>query len=275
MKLRLRASYVLCLFVLSFLASSIHSKETYTFGIVPQQSASKLVKLWGPILQKLSEESGVRIQFATAPDIPTFEQRLKQGMYDFSYMNPYHFTVFNEKPGYQALAKAKDKRIKGIIVVRKDSTISNLKQLENTDMAFPAPAAFAASILPRAHLAASGIKIRPQYVSSHDSVYLNVAKGIYSAGGGVMRTFNNMDQSTKDQLRILWITQGYTPHAIAAHPRVASETAEKIQKALLNLGNSADGEMLLKAIKLKGFISASNADWDDVRGLKINLLNDL
>ena len=69
--------------------------ETLTFGVVPQQSASKLARLWTPILEQVSREVGVRIEFRTAKDIPTFEQRLASGEYDFAYMNPYHFTVFN------------------------------------------------------------------------------------------------------------------------------------------------------------------------------------
>jgi phosphonate transport system substrate-binding protein len=250
-------------------------QPTYSFGIVPQQSASKLAKLWGPILQQLSQESGYNLTFKTAPDIPSFEQRLASGEYDFAYMNPYHFTVFNQKPGYQAMAMARDKRIKGIIVVRKDSPIENLEQLNNTDMAFPAPAAFAASILTRAHLAEIGVKIRPHYVSSHDSVYLTVAKGLYVGGGGVMRTFNSIDESTRSQLRILWTTDGYTPHAIAFHTRIPPEIADTIQKQLLSLDESPDGKELLKGINLKGFTAADNAEWDDVRSLKIDLLNDL
>ncbi|NNJ90548.1 MAG: phosphate/phosphite/phosphonate ABC transporter substrate-binding protein [Gammaproteobacteria bacterium] len=275
MNLRLQARFITFILLISLLSSSAKSAESYTFGIVPQQSASKLAKLWGPILQEISEQSGIRIQFATAPDIPTFERRLSEGIYDFSYMNPYHFTIFNQKPGYKALVKAKDKLIKGIIVVRKDSPIDNLEQLNQLAIAFPAPAAFAASILPRAHLAATGINIRPHYVSSHDSVYLTVAKGIYSAGGGVMRTFNNMDKSTKDKLRILWTTKGYTPHAIAAHPRISPEISDTMQKVLVNLADSSNGKELLEKIKIKGFTNANDADWDDVRRLSIDLLNDL
>ena len=84
-------------------------------------------------------------------------------------------------------------------------------------MAFPAPTAFAATILTQADLAANQVSFTPSYVSSHDSVYRSVAKGIYPAGGGVVRTFNNVAEEVRKQLRILWITKGYTPHAIAIH----------------------------------------------------------
>ena len=120
--------------------------DTYTFSIVPQQSASKLARLWTPILAYLSEQSGVTLQFATAKNIPTFEERLAASTYDFAYMNPYHYTVFHRAPGYHAFARQKDKKIKGIVVVRKDSHLDALDALEGSQLAFPSPAAFAASV---------------------------------------------------------------------------------------------------------------------------------
>jgi len=265
----------LVLLILLITSSGLYAEnETYSFGVVPQQAASKLARLWVPILEHLSRETGVDIQFKTAPNIPAFEQRLGEAAYDFAYMNPYHFTVYNDDPGYQALVKARDKQIKGILVVRKDSSIQSLGELNNMALAFPAPAAFAASILTRSELAAVGNQNEPNYVSSHDSVYRAVAKGLYPAGGGVKRTFLNMEPEIRNQLRILWTTDGYTPHAIASDAKVSSEIAERLRSALIAMEQSEEGQKLLEDIKIKGFEAARNEDWDDVRALEIPLLLD-
>jgi len=178
--------------------------STYTFGLVPQQSATKMAQNWIPVLNYLSEQTGDTYVFKTAKDIPTFEQRLINGEYDFAYMNPYHFTIFNQKPGYQAFAKQKNKGIQGIFVVNKNSEIKTLADLEGKKIAFPSPAAFAASIILQAQLHKQGISFTPQYVSSHDSVYLNVAQDNYASGGGIQRTFNNTSESTKNDLTIFY-----------------------------------------------------------------------
>ncbi len=248
-------------------------EPAFSFGIVPQQSASKLARLWGPLLQRLGQDSDLKLRFATAPDIPTFEQRLAAGEYDFAYMNPYHYTVFHQTTGYQALARARDKRIRGIMVVRKDSAIDQLADLDGSTLAFPAPAAFAASILTRAHLTASDIDFQPKYVSSHDSVYRTVAKGIYPAGGGVIRTLNNVAPEIREQLRVLWTSRGYTPHAIATHPRVDSNAAQRLRRALVRMDRKAEGATLLRDIRIKGFETARDGDWDDVRGLQLEELS--
>ncbi|MGH1484818.1 MAG: phosphate/phosphite/phosphonate ABC transporter substrate-binding protein [Cellvibrionaceae bacterium] len=255
---------------------SYADNKTYSFAVVPQQSAKQLAKLWTPVFKYIHEKSAIKLQFKTAKNIPEFEKNLAAGEYDFAYMNPYHFTVFNNDPGYKALAVRKDQPIRGIIVVRKDSPVNSLKQLSGQTLAFPSPAAFAASVLPRAKLSNDNIIFTPKYVSSHDSVYLNVARGILPAGGGVKRTFNNAPPKVKDQLKILWTTNAYTPHAIAAHPKIDKKTYTSIQQAFAKMYNDPKGKELLKSLKIKkGLIKAKDSDWDDVRGLGLELLDKL
>lgn len=256
-------------------AAEEKSQPVYSVGIVPQQSATKLASVWVPILEYLGERSGIKLRFRTAPNIPAFEKRLSAGEYDFAYMNPYHYTVFHETPGYVAFAHAADQPIHGIVVVRKDSHIEDLQSLDGTSMAFPAPAAFAASVLPRAYLSNAGITVKPVYVSSHDSVYRSVAKGLYPAGGGVMRTLRAIDPAISGQLRILWTTEGYTPHALAAHPDIPIGIVDRVQRALLHMGDDERGRALLELIKIPtGFTYAHDSAWDDVRGLGIDLLDE-
>ncbi|MCB1767475.1 MAG: phosphate/phosphite/phosphonate ABC transporter substrate-binding protein [Candidatus Competibacteraceae bacterium] len=260
----------------SWRVGAVEDERTYSFAIVPQQTASELVESWSPLLSWLTSKTDIQLRFVTAPSIPVFEQRLAQGEYDFAYMNPYHYTVFSQKPGYQALIKEKDHRIKGILVTRKDSPIKALKDLEGKTLVFPSPAAFAASILPRAELRKQGITFMPKYVSSHDSVYINVAKGLYPAGGGIQRTLELAEESVRNDLKILWATQGYTPHAIAAHPRVPTEVANKFKSAFLQMNEDSEGRKLLDGISFtRGVAAATDADWDDVRALNIGLLDTL
>jgi phosphonate transport system substrate-binding protein len=245
------------------------------FGVVPQQAASRLAVEWTPLIDELSQRSGVAIDFATAPDIPTFEKRLAAGDYDIAYMNPYHFTVFNQRPGYRALAHARNKRITGVLVVRRDAKIDAVEELAGKEIAFPSPAAFAASILVRGELKRKGIDFKPVYVSSHDSVYLAVQRRLVAAGGGVNRTLRAIDTSISDQLSLLMTTASYTPHAIAIHPRVEEDEVARIGAALIGLADDEQGRLLLAPLRIDGWQRANDSDWDDVRSLDIDLLDHL
>ena len=115
----------------------------------------------------------------------------------------------------------------------------------------------------------------PKYVKFHDSVYRSVAKGLFPSGGGVVRTYKNTEPEIREQLKIFWTSQPFTPHAFAAHPKLEQGTVETVQKILLDMNSDPEAAALIKAINFKGFEKATHQDWDDVRSLKIDLLDDL
>lgn len=245
---------------------------TLTLGVVPQQAAGALARTWGPLLAEVGRRAGVTLDFRTAPDIPAFEARLAAGDYDLAYMNPYHYTVYSSAPGYRAFARQRGEGLRGILVVRKDAPIREIAQLQGLSVAFPAPAAFAASVLPQAALRQAGVRVEPVYVRSHESVYLAVARGLYPAGGGIERTLAATAPEVREQLRVLWRTEPYTPHALAAHPRADRALVARVRDALVALADDPHGRALLAAIQFTGWVAAADADWNDVRALHIDLL---
>jgi len=241
----------------------------YTFGVVPQQASVKLARLWVPVIQHLSRETGLNIEFATAPTIPEFEERLAAGAYDFAYMNPYHFILFNEQLGYTAISRQNNHVIHGIIVVSSDLGIESLEELAGKNIAFPAPNAFAATLITRAFLDKMAPGYTATFVKSHDSVYQSVANGLFSAGGGIIRTLNEASPELQRSLEVLWMSPGYTSHAFAAHPGVPESIRAAVQKGLTMMSSSEEGVSLLRTLGMNGLQAAIDSDWDDVRALGI------
>ncbi|HWR59771.1 MAG TPA: phosphate/phosphite/phosphonate ABC transporter substrate-binding protein [Thermodesulfovibrionales bacterium] len=247
-------------------------KKVLSFGVVPQQSAGKLARNWIPVLDYIGNKTGYIINFETAPDIPEFEKRLQKGMYDLAYMNPYHYAAYSKTPGYRAFAKQKGEKLVAILVTKKNSEIRSIQDLRGKILAFPSPAAFAASILTREFLLKNGIDITPKYVGSHDSVYRTVANGIYPAGGGITRTLENMEKDVKEQLHIIWTSKPYTPHAFASLPSVSDSVVNKILNAMKLMNNDPEALNLLKSIEFTGFEQARDLEWNDIRALRIKEL---
>ncbi|MCX7249659.1 MAG: phosphate/phosphite/phosphonate ABC transporter substrate-binding protein [Burkholderiales bacterium] len=262
----------LCLGGTSLQALAQEAQKSLSFGVVPQQSATRLAEEWGPLLAEISRRAGVSLVFKTAPSIPVFEERLAKGEYDLAYMNPYHYVVFHAAAGYQAFAKEQDRRLKGILIVRKESAYRKPADLAGKTVVFPAPAAFAASILPQAELGRLKIAIDARFVASHDSVYRAVASGLQEAGGGIQRTFEAMPAEIRDALRVLSETPAYTPHAFAAHSRVPPLAVSKVLAAMATLAGDENGQRLLAPLAFKGITAAQDKEWSDIRALDINLL---
>lgn len=241
----------------------------YSFGIGPQQSPSELAKRWIPIMQYLSEKSGQPLHFQTAKDIPSFQEQMKVGAFDFAFINPYHYLVFHKSAGYLAFAQEQSGKLIGIVVVKKDGPVQELSQLNGQTVAFPSANALAATWLPMRQLREQGVSVTPQYVNSMDSVYLSVAKGLFLAGGGEMRTFGTIDPHVRAQLRVLWTSEALPPFAFVAHPRVPKEVIAKVQKAMDAMDGNAEGRNLLKTINFKGVVKAQDSDYQAMRAMQI------
>lgn len=241
------------------------------FAIAPQQSPRELAKRWGPIIQYISEHSGVPLQFQTAKDIATYQQEMKAGAYDISFINAYNYLALGKEAGYKVFAQEKDAKFVSIILVRKDSPYQTLEELDGKQIAFPGPAV--ASRLAYTHLVAKNIRVTPSYVISVDSVYRSVAKGLFPVGQGEMRTFSNMDPEIRDQLRILWSSDPLPSFNFSAHPRVPAASLKKIQQAMLKMGDSPEGQELLKVVNMKGFAAAHDSEYESLRKLKLLTLD--
>jgi len=88
------------------------------------------------------------------------------------------------------------------------------------------------------------------------------------AGGGVLRTFNAVSPELRSQLRVIYSTSGYTPHAIAAHSDVPVDIQAALQAALIDTNSSAPD--LAESVGMNGFETAFDDDWDDVRSLELS-----
>lgn len=256
--------FLLLFFFSTFVSIALYSNPL-VFGVVPQQSPHELVKSWKPLVDYLEKTTGEKIVLKIERSIPEFEKNLYQGNYDIAYMNPSHYVIAHQKKGYQA--KIRDqKNLVGILVVRKDSGIAGISDMKGKQFLFPAPGAFAATMINKYELLVehkinieSDEKFR--YVNSHDSVYKGVARGIGEIGGGIERTFNDLDdKETKSSLMIVHKSKPYPSHPFAFHPTVNKEIQQKVTIALLNTPDT-----LLLALNMKRLIEINHSEYNNIQ----------
>lgn len=234
----------------------------YTFGVIPQFEAQKLRSIWQPIINYLKEELGYDLVIKGSPTIPDFENELFQGAFDFAYTNPYQITLINRSIGYYPIIKDVGRTLHGILVVKIDSGITEVSQLNGKTVAFPSPNALGASLLLRQELHdIFQLNFFPRYVKTHDSVYLNVLLNEVSAGGGVQKTLDRQATSFRAALKVIHKTKDVASHPITAHPRVPDEVVNAIKAALLKLGASTEGMKLLSKIPMKQVGLAKMSDY--------------
>lgn len=249
-----------------------HSRPTQTLRIdvVPQFATTVVYSQWAPLLQRIGQQTTLCFDLHIAASIPDFEKSLFSGQPDLAFANPYHAVMARKGQGYIPLVRDDKELLSGLLVVRSDSPIRSPKDLDGKEVAFPAPNAFAASLLIRATLARQGVKIRPIYLKNHANVYRAVALGEVVAGAGVNNTLEREEPNLRNRLKPLYETPGYAAHPVLAHPRVPNRVREALINALIELARQSDGKSLLDAIQIPQPVRADYArDYGPLEALNL------
>lgn len=227
------------------------SRATKAFKVyvVPQLPAAQLYTRWAPLLEQVGKEAGQCFELVVPTNIPQFEIDLQSGNADFAYMNPFH-AVMNWRDTKYIPLVASSELLSGVLAVRRDSKVKTIRDLNNQKIAFPAPNAFAASLLIRATLAKEGVAFEPIYVKTHSNVYRSVVRGDMIAGGGIQSTFEAEPDELKSQLRVLMETKGYNPHPFSANSKIPVDIQKKVQAAFLKIAQTSAGLALLDGAQL-------------------------
>ena len=249
----------LTLLLLAGLTGPGHTEPVhqYSFSVVPQQDAIVTQRNWAPFLNALSLRTSMQFKLIIANSIPDFEIDLLQGRADFAYMNPYHAILARHKKGYEPLIRNGNKELQGILVVRHDSAITDVSQLDGKEVAFPSPNAFGASLFMRTLLhSKEAIHITPRYVDTHANVYRNVLYNKAPAGGGVDKTLHQEHANMQAKMRVLFKTPSSAPHPLSVHPRVPDVLAQRVQQAILDMWNDKRERSLLDKVQLSAPVIA-------------------
>lgn len=272
-----RGVVALLVAVLSLSAAPARAEQpVYEFGVLPQIATAKLAEMWVPFLDKLSESSGVKLKFVTAPSISEFGTRAAAGTYAFYYHNTLAYVQQDDR--YTAFAREVGARTKGVLVVAKDSKISKLSDLKNATVAIPSAGSFGAAVLPLFALQTEGRldlqkDVKIVVSGSHEAGYQAVLQGKAAASGGLTRTFELLPDADRARLRIFYTTKDYSPLPFAARKDVPAEVVAKVQKALAAFSKDPANASILEALNMKkGFEAANPSDWDDVRHARDELV---
>jgi phosphate/phosphite/phosphonate ABC transporter binding protein len=251
-------------------------ERVYDFGVLPQVATAKLAEMWVPFLDRLSEASGVKLRFVTAPNISEFGTRAAAGTYPFYYHNTLAYVQADHL--YSAFAREVGARTVGVLVVARDRKITRLADLKGKTVSIPSAGSFGAAVLPLFAIQKEGgldlqKDVKIVISGSHEAGYQAVLQGKADVAGGLTRTFELMPSEVRSGLRILYTTKQFSPLPFAARKDVPADVVARVQKALVEFSKNPANAATLEALNMKsGFEAAKPADWDDVRRARNDLL---
>lgn len=109
--------------------------DAFTIAVVPQMPPVAMHTNWSPLVARLAKETGLNLKLKVYEKMKDFEQDLQDGKPDFIFSSPTQIVLARQSQGYIPLIRS-SKKIKGVLFVRKDSSITRVKDLEGKNIAF-------------------------------------------------------------------------------------------------------------------------------------------
>ncbi|MDD4964132.1 MAG: PhnD/SsuA/transferrin family substrate-binding protein [Gallionella sp.] len=249
-----------------------HTPE-YIVGIHPLHNPQRLMELYGPIVDDLNAAiPTAHFILETSRSYAEFEKKLYAGHFAFAMPNPYQ-TVMSLKHGYHIFGKmGDDADFRGIILIRRDSGIQKVSDLQGKAVSYPAPTALAATMMPQYYLHTHGINvnhdIENRYVGSQESSLENVFRGHVAAGATwpvPWKLYTKEHPEKASQLEVKWQTNTLPNNGWVVRNDIPISLTTQFSQRLFSLQDRPSGKVILARLPLTHFEAATDKTYQPVR----------
>ena len=261
---RLLASFTL---LTAGIAPATAQDAGYRFSPINQWDINKTAAYWNPIIQYVSEKSGVKLQLKigrTSADTTSYV--LAQEV-EFIFSN-HLFSPEREALGWKVFGRRNAPPLHGQIAVPADSPVSSIEQLKGQEVAFAGPEAFIGYKVPYAHLLSRGIEVKPVFGGNQNAAIAQMFAGKARATGSNSMLIEGYANRENKKFRILWTSEPYQDLALMASGKVPEKDIKAVSNAFLNMHKDPRGkEILHRASQEVGldsdayFVPASSTDY--------------
>lgn len=223
------------------------SSENYRFGVFPLQSPTKLAKLFMPFVDQLEQVLDKPVQFLTAPDIHTFNERVARHEYDIIYLS----SLTHSAPyysDYKIIAELAIESFVGILVVRKDDGLEKMRPGElprDIMLGLPNFESYTTSMMQQQNLEQLGVgtdvSFETRYFRSHDAALLALYYGLVDVVGTWQISLNSMPMNVRNALYLIGESRVQPKMIIAVRPDYPDSEILMLNKLLTGLSKSEQG----------------------------------
>lgn len=239
----------------------------YRFAVHPQENVKRVFAAYSPLAALLKKECGTSSQLIVPLTYDDFERRLRERMFDIALADPSQ--VFESlDSGYRVLASAGDRNTyRGLIIVRRDTNIHDVRDLAGRPLSFSAPSAFASTLLPKAFLHENGLDLHScpmRYVGSETSALMSVYFGKTAAAGTQPRLWKQFREEHPEiaaSLMVRWATDPFVTDAVIIHTSVPEKEIARIRAQILGLHETPEGRNVLNGIGISKFEPSTTEEY--------------
>lgn len=269
-KMTFRAIFLLSVMLLTGSLANAQ-QPVYRFSPVNQWDIPKTAAYWNPIIQYVSQKSGVKLELKigrTSADTTAYV--LAQEV-EFVFSN-HLFSPERDKLGWKVFGRRTGPSLQGQIAVLENSPIRTLADLYGQDIVFAGPEAFIGYRVPQAQLINQGIEVNAVFAGNQNAAFAQLLAGRAKAVGSNSALIEGFSEKQGTKFRVLWTSEGYLDLALMASSKVSAKDVRAVANAFIDMHKNKEGASILKrASESVGldpdshFLAATDKDYESYR----------
>jgi len=260
-------------------------KNPVKLYFTPSVDAEKIILSAKPLIRFLEKETGYYFETAVPTSYIAVVEAFGTDRADIAIINSFSYLLANKKYGANAVLRVvrtgNQTSYRGQIIVRTDSGIEKIEDLDGKSIAYVDASSASGYILPSHLLKKHGIKpSRETFAMKHDNVVTMVYQKQVDAGATFYspphhETGEPLDARIRvkkqypdvlEKIKILALTDTLPNDPVVFRKGLPKIMIERIKNALLKFVNSEEGKKVLPEIySMEGLIPTKDSDYDLMR----------
>lgn len=229
--------FLLLVFALVLGPSALASeKSPLTLGVFPYVTPAQLAAFHTPLKDYLAKNLGRPVTLVTAPDFMSFVDRTREGQYDIVFTAPHLGRLAETRDGYKRVAQTSH-TVQGFFLARKDSDIRKIGDLRGKTVMIAQKVSIVYQMAEhtlRENGLVPGESVTIIDTRTHNNAMHAPLRGEADASVTGKLLWYVLDDKQKEPLQIIGTTEEAPGFLVMAHPRLATQDIDKIQKLLLD-----------------------------------------
>ncbi|MDQ0206019.1 phosphate/phosphite/phosphonate ABC transporter substrate-binding protein [Alkalicoccobacillus murimartini] len=262
--------------------------DTLRVQFVPSQNADTLEAKAKPLEDLLSAELDIPVTVSVSTDYNTIVEAMASEQVDVGFLPPTAYVLAEERGAAEVILQALRYGVndedgsptedlvetyKSQIIVKKDSGIESIEDLEGKKMGYQSVTSSAGYVWPAAVLIDAGLDpltdVEPVTLKGHDQAIISLLNGDVDAAATFQDARNVVTSdypSVFEDTEILEFTEDIPNDTIAVLPDMDEDWKEKIQQAFIAIGESDEGRAIIKDVYThEGYVESDDSKFEIVR----------
>ncbi|SFA94098.1 phosphonate transport system substrate-binding protein [Lentibacillus halodurans] len=254
---------------------------------VPSQNADTLEAKAKPLEDLLSDELGIPVTVSVSTDYNTIVEAMASDQVDVGFLPPTAYVLAEEQNAAEVILQSQRYGVnddgssteelvdfyKSIFIVREDSDIESLEDLEDRPIGYQNVTSSAGFVWPAASLMDAGLHpledVEPVTLKGHDQAVISLLNGDVDAAVTFQDARNTVVGDyvdVFDDTRIIEFTEDIPNDTVAIRPEVSEDMKEAVTEAFVTIGKDKEGREIIRDIySHEGYAESEDSNFDIVR----------